>query len=263
MFGSPQVHTAQAPPTSSGGGISTRRLRRPRAARAAHSVLGRHAAAVVVVAALSLAGTAATAAAAGPTALSPGASGPAVAALQRALNRASYPAGHVDGNYGEETEQAVIAYQKVHGLARTGAVSASEDEAILDATRPAPPLAGLTRYVYVDLARQVLFEVHGGAVTHTIPVSSGGGYTYASQDGSPHVAVTPTGRFQIYNKVTGWQRSYLGQLYYPSYFDGGYAIHGDTYVPPVPVSHGCVRIPIWLSVGFFDRNPDGTPVIIE
>ena len=50
---------------------------------------------------------------------------------------------------------------------------------------------------------------------------------------------------------------------YPSYVDGGYAIHGDTYVPPFPVSHGCIRMPDWLAVPFFERNPVGTPVFVE
>ncbi len=26
------------------------------------------------------------------------------------------------------------------------------------------------------------------------------------------------------------------------YFDSGFALYGDSYVPPVPVSHGCVRV---------------------
>jgi N-acetylmuramoyl-L-alanine amidase len=34
----------------------------------------------------------------------------------------------------------------------------------------------------------------------------------------------------------------LGELWRPKYFSSGFAIHGDAYVPPVPVSHGCVRV---------------------
>jgi lipoprotein-anchoring transpeptidase ErfK/SrfK len=75
--------------------------------------------------------------------------------------------------------------------------------------------------------------------------------------------VTPTGRFTIYAKIAGWHESYLGWMYYPSYFEGGYAIHGDTYVPPFPVSHGCIRMPDWLAVGFWSRNHIGTPVIVR
>jgi hypothetical protein len=37
-------------------------------------------------------------------------------------------------------------------------------------------------------------------------------------------------------------RSYLGTMYKPFYFYGGYAIHGSPSVPGYPASHGCVRV---------------------
>jgi lipoprotein-anchoring transpeptidase ErfK/SrfK len=126
----------------------------------------------------------------------------------------------------------------------------------------APPIRGIANYVYVDLSRQLLYEVHHGVVTAVLPVSSGGGYRYTSADGATRLAVTPTGRFTLYRKLAGWHHSYLGSMFYPSYFDGGYAIHGDTYVPRFPVSHGCIRIPMSAAVGFYERNPIGTPVFI-
>jgi lipoprotein-anchoring transpeptidase ErfK/SrfK len=126
----------------------------------------------------------------------------------------------------------------------------------------APPIRGIASYVYVDLSREVLYEVHRGGVTDLLPVSSGGGYRYTSADGVACIAVTPVGRFSVYRKIPGWHHSYLGSMFYPSYFDGGYAIHGDTYVPRFPVSHGCIRIPMWAAVGFYERNPVGTPVFV-
>ena len=125
-----------------------------------------------------------------------------------------------------------------------------------------PPIPGLRNYVYVNLSRELLYEVHAGIVTDVLPVSSGGGYRYVSRDGVSRLAVTPVGRFTIYRKIPGWHHSYLGSMFYPSYFDGGYAIHGDTYVPRVPVSHGCIRIPMWAAIGFYERNPIGTPVFV-
>jgi lipoprotein-anchoring transpeptidase ErfK/SrfK len=124
------------------------------------------------------------------------------------------------------------------------------------------PIPGLANYVYVDLSQQRLIEVHHGAITAALHVSTGGGYRYTSSNGVSRVAVTPVGRFRIYRKLPGWHRSYLGSMYYPSYFDAGYAIHGDTYVPPNPVSHGCIRIPMGAAVGFYQRNPVGTPVFV-
>ena len=54
----------------------------------------------------------------------------------------------------------------------------------------------------------------------------------------------------------------LGSLWRPRFFDEGFAIHGDSYVPPVPVSHGCVRVSneaidwIWAN----NLDPIGTEV---
>jgi lipoprotein-anchoring transpeptidase ErfK/SrfK len=126
---------------------------------------------------------------------------------------------------------------------------------------PAPRQTGAS-YIVIDLSQQRLVEHHHGAVTNVLHVSTGGGYRYRSADGVSRVAVTPVGRFRIYRKAVGWQRSYLGAMYYPSYFTGGYAIHGSPSVPAGPVSHGCVRIPMSAAIGFFQRNPVGTPVII-
>jgi lipoprotein-anchoring transpeptidase ErfK/SrfK len=130
------------------------------------------------------------------------------------------------------------------------------------AVQVAPPIPGLRHYVYVDLSQQRLYEVHRGVVTDVLHVSSGGGYRYTSSDGVSRIAATPVGRFRIYRKLPGWHRSYLGSMYYPSYFDGGYAIHGDPYVPAYPASHGCIRIPMGAATGFYERNPIGTPVFV-
>src|SRR5919109_5225722 len=130
------------------------------------------------------------------------------------------------------------------------------------AARMGPPLSSPASYVYVDLSQQRLVEVHHHTVAAVLHVSTGGGYRYTSSDGVTRIAATPVGRFAIYRKATGWHRSYLGSMYHPSYFSGGYAIHGSPSVPATPVSHGCIRIPMWAAISFYQRNPVGTPVII-
>ncbi|MFN2595070.1 MAG: hypothetical protein ABR579_09310 [Actinomycetota bacterium] len=40
-------------------------------------------------------------------------------------------------------------------------------------------------------------------------------------------------------------------------------MHGEPEVPPYPVSHGCVRIPMYVTKGFYYRNPIGTPVYVH
>jgi N-acetylmuramoyl-L-alanine amidase len=195
--------------------------------------------------------------------LEPGDEGPAIAAMQRALNGARYVAGPADGAFGAKTRYAVIAFEQANDLEPDGVVHPDEWLRMLRERRPAPPLASPGGYVYVDLDRQILFDVYRGRVIRVLPISTGGGYTYTGLDGAQHVAVTPRGRFEVFRKVAGKDTSYLGNLYYPSYFTNGYAIHGSKSVPPTPVSHGCVRIPLWLSQEFFDRVRIGTPVIVE
>jgi lipoprotein-anchoring transpeptidase ErfK/SrfK len=46
----------------------------------------------------------------------------------------------------------------------------------------------------------------------------------------------------MYRQVDGLVVDSLGALWRPKFFDAGFAIHGDTFVPPTPVSHGCVRV---------------------
>ena len=48
--------------------------------------------------------------------------------------------------------------------------------------------------------------------------------------------------FRVFRRVNGWDRSPLGTLYRPQYFNGGIAVHGYTSVPSTPASHGCVRV---------------------
>jgi peptidoglycan hydrolase-like protein with peptidoglycan-binding domain len=169
--------------------------------------------------------------------------GPAVTAMQRALNGARYIAGPADGRFGTKARYAVIAFEKANGLDPDGVVGPDEWLRIVRERRPEPPLADPSGYVYVDLDRQVLFDVQNGTVMRVLPVSTGGGYTYTGLDDQQHVGITPTGTYDVFRKVPGKDKSYLGTLYYPSYFTNGYAIHGSQSVPTEPDSHGCVRIP--------------------
>jgi peptidoglycan hydrolase-like protein with peptidoglycan-binding domain len=196
------------------------------------------------------------------TPLRPGDRGKAVDTLQRALNGVRFVAGPVDGIYGSKTRYGVIAFEKAHGLEPDGVVDSGEYLRIIKARRPSPPITGRTNYVYIDLDRQILLDVRQGRVTRVLPVSTGGGFLYTGLDGEEHVATTPRGRFHVYRRVAGTDTSYLGNLYYPAYFTGGYAVHGSRTVPARPVSHGCVRIPYYLARTLFQRMQLGTLVIV-
>jgi len=52
-------------------------------------------------------------------------------------------------------------------------------------------------------------------------------------------------------------------IYYPSYFSGGFAIHGSASVPAYPASHGCVRVPMFAAKQLSEMIPIGTVVIVH
>jgi lipoprotein-anchoring transpeptidase ErfK/SrfK len=62
--------------------------------------------------------------------------------------------------------------------------------------------------------------------------------------------------------VKGWDKSPLGQLYQPYYFNGGIAVHGYSSVPTTPASHGCARIPMHIAQYFPLLVKVGDPVYV-
>jgi lipoprotein-anchoring transpeptidase ErfK/SrfK len=194
--------------------------------------------------------------------LVPGMEGDAVRGLQTRLVALHYDPGPVDARYGGALASAVMAFQKVAGLARTGRASPDVLAAVAAAADPTPMLAdgGPTR-VEVDLKRQVLLYWRDRTLLRILPVSTGTGRHYC-EDGDCGVAVTPGGSFRIERRIRGPHKSPLGLLYDPLFFVGGYAIHGSPSVPAYPASHGCVRIPMHVSGWFYDNVPNGTPVYV-
>lgn len=194
--------------------------------------------------------------------LKSGSSSAEVAYLQQTLKDTSYPAGAVDGSFGYATLQAVYAFEKTWGLTRDGVVTPPQMTQIAMSRRPQAPKRRYKNFIDIDISRQVLFEVRDNKVVHTIPMSSGNEKIY-TVDGEERRAHTPRGDFSIVRKIKGKRVSDLGTLYWPSYFVGGYAIHGSNSVPTYPASHGCVRIPRYLEKAFFYRNPVGRPVFVH
>jgi peptidoglycan hydrolase-like protein with peptidoglycan-binding domain len=169
--------------------------------------------------------------------------GASVRELERQLARQHY-AIRQDGFFGSEDLEAVYAFQKVHGLARTGVVDAALWRRILTSGTPAARYGG--DHVEVDKARQVLLVVRGGKVVLTVATSTGA------------TGNTPLGSWRVYRKVGGFD----WVLYYPSYFLRGFAVHGYPDVPPYPASHGCARIPMWIATTVYSLMPDGSTVYV-
>jgi L,D-transpeptidase catalytic domain/Putative peptidoglycan binding domain/PKD domain len=176
-----------------------------------------------------------------------GDTGASVYALEQRLNELHFALGTVDGYYGIDTSDAVVAFQKLHGLPRTGSVDARFWRELELAHVPIPRHAGKGLHVEVSKERQVLLFVHDGRVTLVVPVSTGA------------TGNTPVGLWHVYSKVPGYNAK---EMYYSSFFIGGFAIHGYHSVPYYPASHGCVRIPIWVATRVYSLIDYGTAVYV-
>jgi hypothetical protein len=177
-------------------------------------------------------------------ALALGSRGPAVRALQARLRKLHYALPAVDGAYGLPTFQAVLAFQAVTGLRRTGRVDPPTWHRLVRAGVPRARYPG--SHLEISKGRQVLFAVRGGRVELVVHVSTGA------------TGNTPLGHWRIYRKVVGW--SWV--LWYPMYFLRGFAVHGYPDVPAYPASHGCVRVPMWIAPRLFWDHSIGQSVYI-
>lgn len=185
-------------------------------------------------------------------------------ALEDRLTALRYDVSATDDVYDQNTAYAVVAFQKVAGLPRTGRATQAVVDALATASPPGPlvPGGGPTR-VEIDLPRQVLLLYQNDALARILPVSTGSGKRFCA-DGRCRTAVTPPGSYRVGYHVDGWHKSPLGRLYNPVYYmvGVGIAIHGYHDVPPKPASKGCVRIPMSAAEAFPDQVPDDTPVYV-
>jgi hypothetical protein len=178
--------------------------------------------------------------------LSIGSYGRAVFALERRLHLLHYALRASNKFFGVDTYEAVLAFQKVHRMSRTGRIG---DTVWGKLGRAKIPVARHPSgsHIEVDKTRQVLFEVRRGHVVHVIHVSTGA------------TGNTPVGTYHVYLKTPGLLPS---GMYYSLFWHGAFAIHGYHSVPPWPASHGCVRIPMWLAPGLYSRWGLGTRVYV-
>lgn len=167
----------------------------------------------------------------------------------------------VDGKSDDSTRQGVIAFQKVNGLKRTGVLDDKLIQALRTANRPLPRYSG-EAHVEIDISRQVIFLVNdAGEVTNVLSTSTGSGERYFSE-GKWQTAYTPRGNFRIQRQIKGTRKAPLGELYNPSYFNGGIAIHGSNSIPVTAASHGCARIPRFADKQFIEMVSVGMPVYV-
>jgi lipoprotein-anchoring transpeptidase ErfK/SrfK len=176
--------------------------------------------------------------------LAPGSRGPSVRLLERRLAELGFALRGADGLYAHDTYEAVLAFQKLHGLSWTGRVGPTLWARLQRAGRPRARYRGT--HLEISKGRQLLFDVRDGRVIRVVHVSTGA------------TGNTPVGRWRIYRKVGGWD----WVLWYPMYFLRGFAVHGYPSVPAYPASHGCVRVPMWIAPTLFATHPYGQTIYV-
>jgi peptidoglycan hydrolase-like protein with peptidoglycan-binding domain len=192
--------------------------------------------------------------------LAPGMKGADVKALQQRLSALKYYLGKPDGQFGGDTQAALWAFQEINGIKVTGVADAATKKALVHPkTYKSASYSGkrATR-VEVSQALEVLVLYKNNQIALISHVSSGGGYFY--NGGSQ--AITPNGTYNTTVFMPGWVTVPLGAMYNPVFFISTvFAIHGDTYVPQGPASHGCIRIPMTTAAIFYKQlKTPGTQV---
>jgi peptidoglycan hydrolase-like protein with peptidoglycan-binding domain len=178
-----------------------------------------------------------------PSHLSPGASGPAVRALQHMLE-AEHFAVQTTGAYDDRTGRGVLGYQKLVGLPRTSVAGLATLRRLVAGKglfKIRYPRQG--KHIEANLSRQLIALINHRRIVKLYPISSG-------KPSTP----TVQGIFHVYMKSPGYNSE---GMYFSSYFIRGYAIHGYDPSPTFAASHGCLRTWIpdaiaiynWISVG--------------
>ena len=181
--------------------------------------------------------------------------------VQEQLRDLKYYIGAIDGEAGSAFASSVMAFQKVQGIGADGAVGPATLKALKSPKQPSLQ-GGSANRIEVDLTKQVMYYVEGGALTRIMPVSSGSGSTYSTASGGTARSLTPVGTYAVQRKISGIREAELGSLYDPMYFYQGWAIHGSNSVPAYPASHGCIRVTRSDALWLFPRVPVGFQVKI-
>ena len=197
-----------------------------------------------------------------------------VRVMQQRLNDLHFDVGAVDGIFGVNTEMAVWAYQSLilnlSGKSITGKVTPElwdrmQDPLGLPMFRP--DASSTHAEIFLPAQAMALYVNHElRLITH---VSSGSGQKWCDElknvaawpgattttvpagQKNPRycgTSITPGGVFKVYLKRDGWIDIPLGRMFNAISFNAGIAIHGYPDVPKNQASHGCVRVPMHISM---------------
>ena len=194
-----------------------------------------------------------------------------VTRLQDRLSALGFAPGVSDGAFGDMTQQAVWAFEKLvlrtPREQATGVVSNDMWLRMQDpiAIQPRRSVAGT--HVEIYLPEQVAAVFTNDQATLVIHISSGTARTPDRTPGNSWcetfredtdangntidpplekpvcgVSYTPGGVFRFKREVVGDRVGALGRMFNPIYFNYGIAMHGAKEVPLQPASHGCIRM---------------------
>lgn len=169
--------------------------------------------------------------------------GQEVKIFNRLLDRQGYVPSR-GRRFTDRTGRAVLAYRKVHGMARITRSTPRIFKTLADGRgtyKLKHPGAG--RHVEASVGRQVLVLADRGKARRIYHVSTGA-------RGTP----SDRGHFRFNRRQPGYNAL---RMYFTTYYNRGEGIHGYHSVPTHPASHGCIRTPIsdalyiyrWVSLG--------------
>lgn len=160
----------------------------------------------------------------------------------RLFNRLLDKQGYVPSKgrrFTERTGRAVLAYRKVHGMARIPRATSGIFKTLADGRgtyKVKHPGAG--KHAEVNIGRQVLVLADGDRAQRIYHVSTGA-------PGTP----SDRGHFRFNRRQPGYNAL---RMYYTTYYNRGEGIHGYSSVPTRPASHGCIRTPISDAVSIYN-----------
>ena len=191
--------------------------------------------------------------------------------VQDRLTQLGFVPGVSDGAFGEQTKEAVWAYEKLvlqtNPFEPTGKVTDDMWQGMQDPIVIQPRRPGSGTHVEIYLPQQVAAVFTDNTPTLILHISSGTAITSArtpenswcetislntDDNGDPidppilkdvcGVSYTPGGVFSFKREVSGDRVGALGRMFNPIYFNYGIAMHGAKNVPKEPASHGCIRM---------------------
>ena len=225
-----------------------------------------------------------------------GSSGDDVLRVEQRLHDLGFFVGEIDGEFDDQTEQAVWAWKKLadgrswQDFADDLSKSTVTPETWLRMSEnlevaPRRPSGDSSTHVEVYLPQQVLVVFAADEPVLIAHISSGkvddegSPITFCEvmtfdtdSDGQPidppeerpicGKSKTPGGVFQITLRYDGTRTGEFGAMYRPQYFNYGIAIHGAQNVPARPVSHGAIRVTIAAADELWDILDTGDEVYV-